>query len=99
MSWMGHPQPRRLLENPTRPSGWMRKGRLFTQERLGVLACEAGHGQQFYPFLALGDRDRDHPVVHLGELGRTAWTERDHADASGLAEVLTSDRHLVSGLA
>src|SRR5437879_6667619 len=95
----GPPAAAPFVGEPDAAGGWMRKGRLLTQERLGVLACEAGHGQQFHPFLASGNCHRDYPVVHLGELGRTARTERDHADASGLTEVLTGDRHLVSSLA
>src|SRR5436853_7634103 len=95
----GPPAAAPFVGEPDAAGGWMSKGRLLTQERLGVLACEAGHDQQFHPFLASGNCHRDYPVVHLGELGRTARTERDHADASGLTEVLTGDRHLITGLA
>src|SRR5438309_1203452 len=95
----GPPAAAPFVGEPDAAGGWMRKGSLLTQERLGVLAREAGHGQQFHPLLAIGDRHRDRPVVHLGELGRTARTERDHANASGFAEVLACDRHLVSSLA
>src|SRR5437899_12850822 len=95
----GPPAAAPFVGEPDAAGGWTRKGRLLTQERFGVLACEAGHDQQFHPFLASGNCHRDDPVVHLGELGRTARTERDHADASGLAEVLACNRHLVTSLA
>src|SRR5437660_9447171 len=95
----GPPAAAPFVGEPGAAGGRMRKGSLFTEERLGVLAGEAGHGQEFDAFLALGNHHRDRPVVHLGELGCSSRAEGHHADASGLPEVLTNDRDLVSGLA
>src|SRR5437867_3526247 len=96
---VGPPAAATFVGEPGAAGGGLRKGSLLTQERLGVLAGEAGHGQEFDAFLALGNHHRDHPVVHLGELGCTSRAEGHHADASGLPEVLTNDRHLVTGFA
>src|SRR2546422_501953 len=89
----GPPAAAPFVGEPGAAGGRMRKGSLLTQERLGVLAGEASHGQEFDASLARGNHHRDRPVVHLGELGCTSRAEGHHADASGLPEVLTSDRH------
>src|SRR6266571_5981668 len=95
----GPPATAPFVGKPDAASGGLRIGSLLTQERLGVLAGEAGHGKEFDASLTLGNRHRDRPVVHLGEFGGTSRTEGDHADASGFSKVLTSDRDLVAGLA
>src|SRR5437870_2885650 len=95
----GPPATAPFVGKPDAASGGLRKGSLLTQERLGVLAGKAGHGQECDASLALGNRHHDRPVVHLGELGGTSRTEGDHADASGFSEVLTRNRDLVAGLA
>src|SRR6059036_805654 len=93
----GPPATAPFVGKPDAASGGLRIGSLLTQERLGVLAGEAGHGKEFDASLTLGNRHRDRPVVHLGEFGGTSRTEGDHADASGFPKVLTSDRDLVAG--
>src|SRR5207245_10168995 len=75
----GPPAAAPFVGEPGAAGGRMRKGSLLTQERLGVLAGEASHGQEFDANLARGTHPRDGPVLPMSGLRRRSTARSTHA--------------------